>query len=233
MRLVRSTATFQPEPYITLGCDPELFLATPDGTIVGSERAIPSHGLSFKTIVQDGVQVELNPSPSQCRELLAGNIRSSFMILKRQLDDLALKGQVFTASFRSVVEVDANELAALSPAARALGCAPSFNAYTSSATLSVDGSQYRTRSAGGTFTSDSGSGSGRRRPTSMVLRWIIGHGWSPCSMLWSATSVSCSTVTRYKRNVASSMVVLVSIGSPSTGLNTAPCRTSGSGRTRS
>ena len=149
MRLLRSTPSFRPLPYVLLGCDPELFLANANGQIVGSERAVPSDGLDFKNVVQDGVQVELNPGPSQCRELLAANIRSSFLTLKRRLDELSLKGQTFTASFRSVVEVDATELAALSPAASALGCAPSFNAYSSTASIAVDGSTYRTRSAGG------------------------------------------------------------------------------------
>lgn len=135
---------------VLLGCDPELFLATKSGSIIGAERVIPENGLFGRPygtadVVLDGVQVELNPSPSFCRQTLAGNISASMRALRTALQS---KGDIH-ATFRQVVEVDPKELDTLSDKAKILGCQPSLNIYDTHATIGVDPATYTKRSAGG------------------------------------------------------------------------------------
>lgn len=140
---------------VNFGCDPELFFATRDGKIVGSEKVIPTAGLFFKgklryddgygKYVQDGVQVEINPQAKSCRGNLANEIGVAFRTLRAHLATLPN----MTVSFKSVVEVDKAELATLSDKAKLLGCQPSLNIHDKAATVSVNPATYLTRSAGG------------------------------------------------------------------------------------
>lgn len=146
--------TYQTAP--TLGCDPELFFEK-GGNIIGSEKVLADTGMvadyhrpgggiyKGNKIVTDGVQVELNPTPISCRALLAGEIAASFRALRDHLATM----QGVAVSFRSVVEVNKQELDALSERSKLLGCAPSRNTYDKEATISVDLATFRTRSAGG------------------------------------------------------------------------------------
>lgn len=127
---------------INFGCDPEFFFKRGED-IIGAEKVIA--GLHNPTIILDGVQVELNPSPNRCRANLAASIALSFRTLKAHL--AKMKG--ISASFTSTVELDAKELDSLSDKAKVFGCAPSSNAYDSGASLHVDAAKYLRRSAGG------------------------------------------------------------------------------------
>lgn len=148
---------------VSLGCDPELFLTSKGGYIIGSERVIPEEGLAdmpykdmayytpvqrkfsrYKT-VRDGVQIELNPNPSTCRQSLAGEISGCFMLLNNHL--LTLPHTKVT--FRALVTVRKKELDGLSEKSRLLGCAPSKNLYDPGASITIDPFTYRKRSAGG------------------------------------------------------------------------------------
>ena len=66
---------------ISLGCDPEFFFSK-KGKVIGSEKVLPENGLcdssGYGKIVMDGVQAEINPSPSTCRASLGYNIRNCF-----------------------------------------------------------------------------------------------------------------------------------------------------------
>lgn len=137
--------------YVSLGCDPELFLATKDGAIIGAEKVIPEEGLAYSpyhkpNVVLDGVQVELNPAPSSCRQTLSSNIAASMKALRAALK---AKGGHIEATFRQVVEIDPKELDSLSDKAKILGCQPSLNIYDSHAKIGVDPATYNKRSAGG------------------------------------------------------------------------------------
>jgi hypothetical protein len=130
----------------TLGCDPELFL-TQKGKVIGAEKVIPELGLSapYSKVVLDGIQVELNPMASTCRQSLAYGLGQAFLALHTQL----AKMDKIEASFHQIVEVDQSELDSLSDKAKLLGCAPSLNAYDATATIGVDPNTYKKRSAGG------------------------------------------------------------------------------------
>lgn len=151
----------------SMGCDPEFFLEQ-DGKVVGSELTIPENGLDCTQLltkeqlragyrqdlqskqaklVQDGVQVELNPNPSHCRQTLTSEMSVAFKTLKDHLK----KTKGLTASFKSVIEMDPVELAKLSEKAKILGCAPSMNAHKTSSINVADASKYMKRSAGGHF----------------------------------------------------------------------------------
>lgn len=143
---------------VYLGCDPEFFFSRA-GKVIGAEKVLTTSILSerwndmsaapvatdAKPFVIDGVQVELNPRPHTCRANLSSEIGSAFRALKAHLE----KMKDVTASFSAVVTVEKEELDSLSDKARVFGCAPSLNAYDSSATVGVDASTYLKRSAGG------------------------------------------------------------------------------------
>lgn len=136
------------------GCDPELFFSS-KGKIVGSENVIPekmsavdSLGNPFihgGSVVQDGVQVELNPAPDGCRETLGAHLVQSFLALKKHL---ATQDGV-KACFNSVVTVPKGEFDKLSAKSKEFGCAPSFNHYDSKAHVVANAAEYRKRAAGG------------------------------------------------------------------------------------
>ena len=134
----------------SLGSDPELFIATTSGTVIGAEKVIPkgglfggSQGMAKPSIVLDGVQVELHPRPDHCRARIANDFKAIFTKLDQQLKE---KGA--SASFNPVVTLSKDEMASLSKAAQQLGCAPSRNVYDPNATIKVP-KGFRMRSAGG------------------------------------------------------------------------------------
>jgi len=145
---------------MSFGCDPELFLEK-GGHIIGSEKVLHDQSLASlewgtngskttgvlnkNAIVQDGIQIELNPRPNPCRANLGSEIAATFRVLR---DHLAKLDNV-NASFSSVIEVSQEEMDSLSEKSKLLGCKPSHNMYDQAATVSCDGSTYRTRSAGG------------------------------------------------------------------------------------
>lgn len=139
---------------IQLGCDPELFF-TRNGKVVGAERVLPPSGYlenmsastqsNVRGVVLDGVQVELNPPPSHCRQVLATDIARAFGAIAVRLKETP----GITCSFSTLVDVDQKELETLSDKARILGCAPSLNVYDPSSTITVNAATYTKRSAGG------------------------------------------------------------------------------------
>lgn len=139
---------------VMLGCDPELFLTTKDGQVVGSERYLPEAGLTGVSgqgtackVILDGVQVELNPPASHCRQELASRIGAAMAALKVHLAGKDVVAMV--ASGSAVVEVSAEELNRLSEKSKMLGCAPSNNYYDKGMTIDVNPATYTKRSAGG------------------------------------------------------------------------------------
>lgn len=133
---------------ITLGCDPELFLKR-NGQVIGAEKVVPKEGLvsqrAYSTVVIDGVQVELHPKPSTCRQSLS-------LFLIDALAQLHVRAQAvdpsIEISFDPHVEVSVDELDSLAPESKMLGCSPSSNIYGFQ-DLGVDPTTYRLRSAGG------------------------------------------------------------------------------------
>jgi hypothetical protein len=138
---------------INLGCDPEFFFENPAGEIVGSEKILAKkagHYNGDSECVVDGVQAEINPTPSNCRESLANQICYCFRNLKATLEQKGLK---FAVRVDPLVDITQAELDSLSADSRVFGCAPSVNVYTEgedkTSKIKVDAATYLKRSAGG------------------------------------------------------------------------------------
>ncbi len=135
-------------PALTFGCDPEFFLEE-NGKIVGAEKLIDiDKGASVafgSQIIVDGVQAELNPASSYCREILAGHIQRC---LSEVRNIIAAKRPNMKANFSTTVEVNPEEMDSLDPKSRMFGCAPSFSV-AKEKKPEIDGSTYPFRSAGG------------------------------------------------------------------------------------
>jgi len=126
---------------IQMGCDPEFFFER-DGKIIGSEKVIDSkHDL----VEKDGVQGELHPRPSECRQVLASNIRNCFFAVA----EFAAKHKV-NVSMNSVISVPKEEFDSLSESSKIFGCKPDYNIYTGLTNeINVDPKISMIRSAGG------------------------------------------------------------------------------------
>lgn len=117
--------------YIGLGCDPELFVIgdLPKGKgkgVIGAER-IMSEPLVTPTkgrVVLDGVQIELNPNYSYCREILSGNVANTIRMAAEKASSAKCK-----LSLTPLVEMDPVEMERLSERSKMLGCNPSFTIY--------------------------------------------------------------------------------------------------------
>lgn len=140
-------------PGVSFGADPELFLVKPGVRtgklrVVGSERVLPKAGLKtgndYGTVVTDGVQVELHPASSSCRQSFSSYLKQCIVALDEHLK----QHPGMSISFDSVVTVTKREFVGLSDHARLLGCGPSFNNY-GRAKKEVNGLEYRKRSAAG------------------------------------------------------------------------------------
>jgi hypothetical protein len=132
---------------VYLGCDPEFFLSE-DGEIVGSEKAIPEKGINGheyydNEIVRDGIQVEIHPLPSTCRQTLASYIHDCFKTMVNQLD------KKYKIDFSQVAHITKKEMDSLSDKSKEFGCSPSLNIYEGESKIEVNASEYMKRSAGG------------------------------------------------------------------------------------
>jgi Phage phiEco32-like COOH.NH2 ligase-type 2 len=131
---------------IYIGCDPELFVQSGD-SIVASESIISKPVQSAGgTIIRDGVQIELNPSATYCREIMINNIRACL----RKLIDLVRAKSGYKLSFDTTVEIDKKDYDKMSFDTKMFGCKPSFNLDKSKPeVMLLDPSKYLLRSAGG------------------------------------------------------------------------------------
>jgi hypothetical protein len=128
---------------VTMGCDPEFFFRKADA-VVGAEAVLPKEGLvSDGKIIIDGVQAEINPLPSFCRELLKNNIRSCLYTLARHIECTGIE-----VDMSRVVRLKNRDMAKLSDDSKKFGCAPSKND-DGEGKIGVDAAKYRYRSAGG------------------------------------------------------------------------------------
>src|SRR5688572_15182242 len=122
---------YNPHWSVTLGCDPELFVSREVGkvrkrqAIVGSELVLPEGGVgvyepgrppdslgsSYGQLVRDGVQVELNPRQSSCRESESFYIQHCFRTLNEIVQAKAKElGQPLKIDMRPVVKLTQGDL---------------------------------------------------------------------------------------------------------------------------
>lgn len=135
---------------ITFGCDPEFFFRK-DGEVIGAEQILPRTGLEItgcaSKIIIDGVQAELNPHPSACREVMGKFIGESFRVLREHMKTYARVGIDFTQT----IKLSDGDFNRLSDDSKKFGCMPSKNAADGGKVgkINVNPETYRFRSAGG------------------------------------------------------------------------------------
>lgn len=136
---------------VILGCDPELFIEDKHG-VVGSEAVVPKGGLCVdekgnSRVIRDGVQVEFNPLPKTCRQLLASELARCFRSLDEQTcgKDIKVSSSVVVEMAKSTFDKLQDENA------KKFGCAKSYNTYKTkkASEIKVDPSKYLKRGAGG------------------------------------------------------------------------------------
>jgi hypothetical protein len=127
----------------SFGADPEAFLRN-DGKIVASHELLDKPKLAWgeSSLARDGVQVELQPWCSTCRQTTATYIRDIMLYLQA----LAVEKKM-TVSPDIVVELTQEEYDSLPEEAQVLGCQPSSNIYGVKP-IEVD-KDWKIRSAGG------------------------------------------------------------------------------------
>lgn len=138
-----------------LGCDPEFFFKS-KGEVIGAEKFIPEEGIAHDAnhggqskFIIDGVQAELNPSPSNCRANLANEIAACFNMLSKQITK---SGKDISVDFSRTIEISKENLMELNEKAREFGCAPSMSTNKKKAAIKInkiDPMEYRIRAAGG------------------------------------------------------------------------------------
>ena len=141
-----------------LGCDPEFFF-TRKGKVIGSELVLPEEGLKDgmlinkpdrrQKIIRDGVQAELNPFPSTCRD----SVSSHLVTLFRKIDGELIKKdpkKTLGVAFNQLVRVPAHNMRKLSEKSRSFGCSPSSSIYGESIDIAaINTDKYMYRAAGG------------------------------------------------------------------------------------
>lgn len=148
------------QTYVYLGCDPEVFVTrvnsrgrkvvVPSDVILGDKKVLSGwNGARMGFLAQDGVQIELQPNYSTCRESLSYYL-TGLMINLASI--VAAKGAEFGEEFKieplTVVRLTKGDIALLTPEARRLGCTPSKNIYGRKQ-IERDGETYPFRSGAG------------------------------------------------------------------------------------
>lgn len=138
---------------VSFGCDPEFFFEK-KGKIIGSEKIIDiKDGLRGNNMqgtskfIVDGVQAELNPAPSTCRQVLGSEIGKCFATLYEKIKD----DPTLSVNFSPAIKITKKELDSLADSSKVFGCMPSKNSDKKSenAVKLKDPATYKYRSAGG------------------------------------------------------------------------------------
>lgn len=127
----------------TLGGDPEFFVGDSKRSILAADKFFPgkhtplvfdlygrdpdtvgfdSH-TGLNKLFFDGIQAEVNPIPSYCRDVVIANMRTCLQAAQRIIKDHKI-------IIKPSVEVKKSVIMEADPEARIFGCAPDFNAYT-------------------------------------------------------------------------------------------------------
>ena len=122
---------------IQIGSDPEFFFVK-DGEVVPSKEIAPRHG----DVIQDGFQVELNPSSSACRESAATYI--DFALQSAASMAMSFGAEISLAVGHTITDTPWKKL---TMDERRFGCSPTSNIHEK--TKRITGVRERFRSAGG------------------------------------------------------------------------------------
>lgn len=138
----------------TFGCDPEFFIIDNKMQVMASDKFFPGKDKPLRfdgnALFFDGIQAELNVSPSVCRESLASNIRTALKKARHIINKKSNDKTQYSIITQPTVRVKQRVLNNADPEARRFGCEPDFNAYTlGQNTPEMDASHHLYRYAGG------------------------------------------------------------------------------------
>lgn len=136
----------------TLGTDPEFFVADKKGKILASDKFFPDKKEPWlfderdtkQSLFFDGIQAEMNITPSCCRESVSYSIREGLIAACKRV------GKDHDIVLRPSVRVLKSVIDGADDQAKIFGCEPDFNAYTLKRnTCEMDASKHPYRYAGG------------------------------------------------------------------------------------
>jgi hypothetical protein len=136
---------------LTLGCDPELFLADAAGAVhsciglIGGTKAVPAQlplGDGY-AVQEDNVAVEFNIPPAGSREEWDSSIQKTIEFLQ------AFTKEQYGLSFSNLSAALFPEDQLDNPAAQAFGCEPDYDAWTGKMNPKPEAADKRLRSCGG------------------------------------------------------------------------------------
>jgi len=140
---------------ISLGGDPEFFIYKKNKSkpeIISADKILPpkNNKLSCDSgkIFFDGVQAEINPYPSDCREIFCGHIRNC--MLKAYVHSTRVLGEdnALLVPLASV-EITPDVIKDADMECTRFGCSPDFNIYSNKKIKYPDGHKFMTRFSGG------------------------------------------------------------------------------------
>lgn len=149
------------ERHETLGTDVEVFIKetnnkTKKSKIIGSEKILPEKKINIGAfsgfLDKDGIQAEIQTTPSSCRQIFYGNLKRCFTDTTSILNKASNEHKTYSICFKTNNKITKKEFYSLSDECKAFGCSPSYNVYEDNYVnrpITVNPQEYRGRSAGG------------------------------------------------------------------------------------
>ena len=150
--------------YPSLGGDPEFFIVKtrePDGkptkVVMSADKFLPPKNnkqkISAGDVFFDGVQAEINPNPSSCRETFLSNVQICIAEVLRNVMEKRSKNKDLDGRYNfwalGSIEITKETIKNTDLECRRFGCSPDFNIYTEEKIKYPDGNKFFTRFAGG------------------------------------------------------------------------------------
>jgi len=145
----------------TLGCDPEFFIVKTIGEnapeVLSADKFLPSKMNKFKgnagSIFFDGVQAEINPFQSQCRETLTWNIFECLVDTFKFVDKKRNADSRFAGKYNfwaiPSIDITKDTIKDADRECKRFGCSPDVNIYTDVKVKYPNGTRHMVRYAGG------------------------------------------------------------------------------------
>lgn len=132
----------------TIGCDPEIFLKSPDGQfissigLIGGTKDSPAPIGNGCAVQEDNVAVEFNIPPADSLEGFINSVNYNLTYLEQVASKLGLELSIVPSAVFTSEQL-------LDPRAREFGCEPDYNAWTRQRNPRPDAVDKALRSAGG------------------------------------------------------------------------------------
>jgi len=132
---------------VTLGCDPEFFITGTNDKVLAADKFLPHKSSGFP-IYFDGIQAEINPSPSTCRDSLRHNIWYCLCGVRNKISET---GNDARMTVKASAPIEQEVIDKAHEDAKVFGCAPSRDCYKNgtAGSVTIDASKHLKRYCGG------------------------------------------------------------------------------------